>query len=134
MRFNDSTSIFRQIGGYIEELILTGEYPENERIPSVRELAAQMEVNPNTVIRTYGQLQEEGIIYNQRGMGYFVSPGAPERILQKRKQKFISGDLPRLFHSMEILGLNMEDIHREYDVYRYSPTDTGTGKGEYNEE
>ncbi len=133
MRFNDSTSIFRQIGNYIEELILAGDYPENERIPSVRELAAQMEVNPNTVIRTYGQLQEGGVIYNQRGMGYFVAAGAGELILRQRKEQFISRELPKFFHSMEILGLNMDDINREYRIYRDSLKDAGNGGGDYHE-
>ena len=117
MRFDDSKSIFLQIAGYIEELILAGEYVEEGRIPSVRELAAGMEVNPNTVIRTYAQLQEAGIIYNQRGMGYFVASGAAAKILEHRRSRFVNSELPEVFRTMKLLGLNIEDLRLKYNEF-----------------
>ena len=117
MRFDGARSIFLQIGDYLGEMILEGEYAEGERIPSIREMAGRMEVNPNTVIRSYAQLQDEGVIYNQRGMGYFVAQGAKERILSARREEFTGRDLPELFRTMRILGIDFSDLKDYYARY-----------------
>jgi DNA-binding transcriptional regulator YhcF (GntR family) len=117
MRFDGARSIFLQIGDYLGEMILEGEYAEGERIPSIREMAARMEVNPNTVIRSYAQLQEEGVIYNQRGMGYFVAQGARERVLGARKEEFTGRVLPGIFRTMRILGIDIEELKEWYARY-----------------
>ncbi|HKM07759.1 MAG TPA: GntR family transcriptional regulator, partial [Sphaerochaeta sp.] len=75
MQFNNRSPIYMQIAQYIYDLILNASWVEEERIPSVRDMAMQLEVNPNTVIRTYSMLQEEGILENQRGIGYFTAKG-----------------------------------------------------------
>ena len=71
MKFKESKSIYLQIADRICDEILQGQYMEEERIPSVREYAATVEVNANTVVRTYDYLQGQEIIYNKRGIGYF---------------------------------------------------------------
>ncbi len=106
-----------QIRDYVGDMILNGKYPEDERIPSVRDMAATMEVNPNTVLRSYGQLQDEGIIYNQRGLGYFVSPGARKRVLASRKENFLLHTLPELFHTMEVLEIDFTEVREYYEKY-----------------
>ena len=80
MIFKDNKSIYLQIADRICDEILLGKYNEDERIPSVREYASMVEVNSNTVMRTYDYLQSDEIIYNKRGIGYFVSKGAKKLI------------------------------------------------------
>jgi DNA-binding transcriptional regulator YhcF (GntR family) len=84
MQFRETVSIYLQIADYICERILLREWKVDERIPSVRELAMQLEVNPNTVMRTYEFLQQQNIIYNQRGIGYFVAADAIRNATQWR--------------------------------------------------
>ncbi len=79
-------------------------------MPSVRELAGEIEVNPNTVVRAYAYLQDQGIIQNQRGIGYFVSDGASETTRELARRDFVSRELPRIFRTMDLLGMSLEDL------------------------
>ena len=97
MQFRETVSIYLQIADYICERILLKQWKVDERIPSVRELAMQLEVNPNTVMRTYDFMQQQSIIYNQRGIGYFVSPDAIKNAMLYRKTEFIENELPVIF-------------------------------------
>ena len=117
MEFDQHKPIYLQIADAICERILTGTWPEGERIPSVRECGISLEVNPNTVARSYDELSTEGIIHNKRGIGYFVSPGAKSVIREKQRSSFISGDLKEVFRKMEILGISIEDITSLYQKY-----------------
>ena len=76
MKFKENQTIYLQISERICDEILLGKYLEESRIPSVREYAALVEVNANTVMRSYEFLQQQDIIYNKRGIGFFVSPGS----------------------------------------------------------
>ena len=87
------------------------------RVPSVREYAAMVEVNANTVVRSYDYLQGQEIIYNKRGIGYFVSPGARERIIQLRRQSFLQDELPDMFRQIHLLGIPLEEIAAMYETY-----------------
>src|SRR5258707_9374518 len=107
MQFRESQAIYLQIADYVCEKILLKEWKPGMRIPSVRELAVQLEVNPNTVMRTYEHLQQQEIIYNQRGIGYFVAPGAQKTALKYRKNEFMEKDLPVLFRNMYLLEMEM---------------------------
>ncbi len=117
MEFDQHKPIYLQIADAICERILTGTWPEGERIPSVRECGISLEVNPNTVARSYDELSTEGIIHNKRGIGYFVSPGAKSVIREKQRSSFISGDLKEVFRKMDILGISIEDITSLYRKY-----------------
>ena len=128
MEFDQHKPIYLQIADAICERILTGQWPEGDRIPSVRECGVSLEVNPNTVARSYDELSSEGIIHNKRGIGYFVSPGAKTVIREKQRSSFISGrekqrssfisgDLKEVFRKMEILGISIEDITSLYQKY-----------------
>ena len=92
MNFKESKAIYLQIADRICDEVLLGQYQEEERIPSVREYAAVVEVNANTVMRSYDYLQTQGVIYNKRGIGYFVSVGARKLILSLRKEYFLKAD------------------------------------------
>ena len=108
MKFKESKSIYLQIADRICDEILQGQYMEEERIPSVREYAATVEVNANTVVRTYDYLQGQEIIYNKRGIGYFVSAGAKDRIIALRKNTFLHEDLPEFFRQVKDIGYSHE--------------------------
>lgn len=96
MDFRDTKAIYLQIADRICDEVLVGKFAEDSRIPSVREYAAVVEVNANTVMRSFDQLQSQGIIYNKRGIGYFVAAGARERILRPA-QGAVSDERGRLF-------------------------------------
>ncbi len=88
--------------------VLSGQWPEGERVASVREMAVSVGVNPNTVMRSYEKLEADGIIYNRRGIGFFVSEGAKEHIRQLERQKFMDEELPKLRERLQLLGLMIE--------------------------
>lgn len=117
MEFNDTQAIYLQIADYICEQILLEKWPTEERIPSVRDLAALMEVNPNTAMRSYEFLQQKEIIYNKRGIGYFASLHAPERIKAYRKERFLEAELPEFFRTLYLLDISMEEIQERYDAF-----------------
>ncbi|MFP4153146.1 MAG: GntR family transcriptional regulator [Alkalispirochaeta sp.] len=124
MRFHEGRSIYQQIVEYVEDQILTGRWDEDARVPSVRELAVELGVNPNTVQRSYATLQDTGVIYNQRGVGYFVASGGKKRSLDRRRSEFERNVLPGVFETMEMIGYSMNDVsalwerRREHDSER----------------
>ena len=118
MQFRESQAIYLQIADYVCEKILLKEWKTDQRIPSVRELAIQLEVNPNTVMRTFDFLQQQDIIYNQRGIGYFVSAAAYKNALQYRKDAFSEKDLPNIFRNMYLLGMELDELKPRFDKYK----------------
>lgn len=118
MQFRESQAIYLQIADYICEKILLKEWKTDERIPSVRELAVQLEVNPNTVMRTVEFLQQQEIIYNQRGIGYFVATDAYKNALQYRKNEFTEKDMPAVFRSLYLLGMELEELKPRFEKYK----------------
>ncbi len=117
MDFKASTPIYLQIADYVSERILLKEWPVDERIPSVRELAVTLEVNPNTVMRTFDFLQQQEIIYNQRGIGYHVSANAIKNVLAYRKQQFIENEMPQIFRNMYLLDIPADDLKTRFEKY-----------------
>lgn len=118
MEFDESNAIYLQIADQLCEHILKKIWKPEDRIPSVRDLAVQIEVNPNTVLRTYNYLQEKGIIFNRRGIGYFVTEDGYEKTKELKKDDFIHHELPALFKTMELLNMNAEDIQKHYKKYK----------------
>jgi len=110
MEFKNNKPIFLQISEHICDEILQGTYREGERLPSVREYAAGVEVNANTVVRSFDWLNQKGIIFNKRGMGYFVSEGAREAVLKLRRSEFFEEQLPEFFRTTKALGITLEEI------------------------
>ena len=96
--------------------ILSGAYKDDDRIPSVREYAVLLEVNTNTAVKAYDKLSRANIIYNKRGLGYFVTKGAKKQILKERKRVFVKEQLPELFRQMQLLGITLEDVKDAYDA------------------
>ena len=117
MVFKQDKAIYLQIAEHIMENILAEKWQENERIPSVRDLAVSIEVNPNTVVHSYAYLQEKGIIFNQRGIGYFVSGDGVSRVQQLQKETFFEEQLPQLFKSMTLLNIDLEELVQRFQQY-----------------
>ena len=110
MEFDTNKPIYLQIVDAFCDRILDGSLHEEERIPSVREYGAQIGVNPNTVARSYERLTALEIIYNKRGIGFFVSPDAKGRILDHEREQFLSEELPRLVQRASLLGIDAESL------------------------
>ncbi|TFV94277.1 GntR family transcriptional regulator [Algoriphagus kandeliae] len=110
MEFSDHKTIFLQIRDWLVDQILTGKLIPGDKIPSVRELAADIEVNRNTVMRTYALMEQEGIIDNRRGIGFFISDVARQRLAKDEKAQFIQDELPKLVHQAKVLKLTLADL------------------------
>ncbi|MBQ2150269.1 MAG: GntR family transcriptional regulator [Bacteroidales bacterium] len=110
MEFNSNKAIYLQIADTVCDKILAGELKPEDRIPSVREYGATIGVNPNTVMRTYEKLTAEGVIYNKRGIGYFISPDAKEIVLENNRKEFMEVELPAFLRKMELLGLDPDEL------------------------
>ena len=114
MTFSNDKAIYLQIVDRLSDEILSGKYQDDDRIPSVREYAVLLEVNTNTAVKAYEQLAREEIIYNKRGLGYFVTKGAKKQILKGRKKEFMKERLPELFRQMQLLDITIEDVLDAY--------------------
>ena len=117
MKFKESKPIYLQIADRICDEILQGKYKEEERIPSVREYASTVEVNANTVVRSFDYLQGQDIIYNKRGLGYFVASSGRERILKLRKEVFLRDELPEFFRQIKTLDIPLKEVEKMYSDY-----------------
>ena len=117
MDFRDKQAIYLQIADYVCEKILLRQWPAGERILSVRDLGIELEVNPNTVVRTYDFLQQKGIIYNKRGIGYFAADDAIDRIQAYRKEQFLEVELPVFFRNLYLLNIDMGEIEQRYHEF-----------------
>jgi GntR family transcriptional regulator len=120
MEFGDHNAIYLQIADLFCENILLQKWNAGDRIPSVREMAVDIEVNPNTVLRTFTYLQEKGIIFNKRGIGYFVSDDGLKKTKTLRKEDFVNQELPKIFKTMRLLNLTMEDLNTYYQQFASS--------------
>lgn len=120
MEFKNQKPIYLQIADHICDRILLGEYAEDERLPSVREFAAEVEVNVNTVTRTFEYLQQNEVVASRRGLGVFVMPGARERVYAMRRAEFFKVQLPEVFALMDTLGISMEEVVTQYDASRHT--------------
>ena len=117
MKFDENKAIYIQIANRICDEVLVGKYKEDERIPSVREYAALVEVNANTVMRSFDYLQSRGIIYNKRGIGYFVSLEAKNVIIKGRKEQFLNEEIDYFFNQVNSLGITGNELLTMYDNY-----------------
>jgi len=110
MEFKEQQSIFQQIAEHVIQQILTDEIKANDKLSSVRETAGKLGVNPNTIMRAYTELLNNNIIYNKRGIGYFVSESAKTTILNKRKKDFLTKDVPMFIGKIKMLNINKQEL------------------------
>ena len=117
MDFDNSKPIYLQLVDFFYENILLRKWQEGERIPSVRELAVMVEVNPNTAIRAFNHLQELEVIYNKRGIGYFVAEDGHSKVLEIKRNEFKEVVLPDVFKKMRLLDVKFEEVKNLYDQH-----------------
>jgi GntR family transcriptional regulator len=117
MDFLPHQAIYLQIADYICERIMRKEWLAQNKIPSIRDLAVALEVNPNTVVRAYNYLEEQNIIYKERGIGYFTAVNGYENAIALKKTIFIKEFLPIIFKNLELLQLSFSDFKKMYDTY-----------------
>ena len=115
MNFSTDKAIYIQIADRLCDEILTGKYVDDGRIPSVREYSVLLEVNTNTAVKSYDLLEQQGVIYKKRGLGYFVTAGAKEQILRERRREFMETRLPEMFRQMRMLGIGMEEVQKVWN-------------------
>lgn len=118
MEFKKSISIYEQIANSIQENILDEVWKSGDRIPSVRETAGKIQVNPNTVMRTYSLLQDEGIIFNKRGIGFFISEDAVQKTIKMQKEKFNADMLPEFFKMIDKLKISFDELKDSYNLWK----------------
>jgi GntR family transcriptional regulator len=117
MDFRQNQSIYLQIAEYVCEQILLKKWKLGDKIISIRDIAVEMEVNPNTVQRAYDFLQQRGIITNKRGVGYFTEENAPELILTFRRELFMENELPVFLRNLYLLKIDMKEVKNHYDQF-----------------
>ncbi|MFL6247721.1 MAG: GntR family transcriptional regulator [Vicinamibacterales bacterium] len=108
--WNDSQPIYRQLRDRVVALILDGVLNEGDPLPSVRTVAADYRLNPITVLKSYQQLVDEGLVEKRRGLGMYIKPGARELLLQAEREKFLAEHWPRVHATIQRLGLKPEDL------------------------
>ena len=118
MEFRDNEAIYLQIAAYVSKNILLGKWPAEQKIPSVRDLAIELQVNLNTVMRSYEFLENLGVIYNKRGLGSFVAPDGYDKVKAYRKERFIQQDLPVFFTNIYLLGISQDEIAQWYEQFK----------------
>ncbi|MCE5256875.1 MAG: GntR family transcriptional regulator [Spirochaetaceae bacterium] len=118
MRFNNERPIFAQIADLLADDIVAGRLAPGGRLPSARELAASLGVNPNTAARALQLLADSGIARPERGTGYYVSEAGAERVREDRKNRFVGEELPRLFKTMDDLGIDFAELENRWEATR----------------
>jgi len=132
MEFKDNEAIYLQIAAFVCDNILTGKWAAGQKILSVRDLAVELEVNPNTVMRSYEFLQAQEIVYNKRGLGLFVADDGFEKVKAYRKENFVQQNLPEFFKNIYLLDISMEDISRQYKDFQ-AEQDSKRNKDEHED-
>ncbi len=117
MEFKEKQAIYIQIADFVCEQILLKKWQIGDKILSIRDLAISIEVNPNTVMRTYEFLQQQEILVNKRGIGFFVAEDAPEKIVTLRRKQFVENELPQLFKTMYLLQMDCDMLQKEYQQF-----------------
>jgi len=126
--WNDSQPIYRQLRDRVVAMILDGVLKEGDPLPSVRNVAAEYRVNPLTVLKGYQQLVDEGLVETRRGRGMFINAGARSLLLQGERQKFLGEEWPRVYATIQRLGLKAEELLNGDGAANGSSPDAGESK------
>ncbi len=105
IEFATDKPIFRQVADYCVAQISSGSWPADERIPSTKELAVDLTVNNRTVMKAYDDLSDAGVIYQRRGLGYYVAPDALDKIRELYRKEFMATTVPALRSAMKLAGI-----------------------------
>ena len=117
MNFKENRPIYMQIADRIADEVLSGALQADSRIPSVHDYAATVEVNANTVVRSYDYLQQKGVIYNRRGLGYFVAPDAVKIVHDIRREQLLGDELKQVMRQLASIGISPDELKEIYANY-----------------
>jgi DNA-binding transcriptional regulator YhcF (GntR family) len=117
MGIKENRPIYLQLADWLMDEILAEHYRSDERVPSVRESAARAQVNANTAVRAYEHLESAGIIYNRRGLGYFVAADAKKIIIATRRNEFFSNEMTYFFSRLRSMGMTPDELLNHYTAY-----------------
>ena len=117
MNWDNHIPLHVQIAELVQKQILQQKYKQGERIPSVREMAMSVEVNPNTVAKSYEILADKGVIQIQRGQGYFVHSNAIILLKEELKKQFLTQQLEEFFKTIRLLDISFVEINTLYQSY-----------------
>jgi GntR family transcriptional regulator len=120
--WNDSQPIYRQLRDRVAAMMLDGVLKEGDPLPSVRTVAADLRVNPLTVLKAYQQLVDEALVEKRRGLGMFMSSGARGLLLKGERERFLNEQWPHVLATIRRLGLKPEEL---LDGYETHPRDNG---------
>ena len=110
IEWNDGQPIYRQLRERVIAMILDGVLKEGDPLPSVRNVAAEYRLNPLTVLKAYQQLVDEELVETRRGRGMFINAGARNLLLRGEREKFLGEEWPRIYATIQRLGLSAEDL------------------------
>jgi GntR family transcriptional regulator len=110
--WNDSTPIYRQLRDRVVAMILDGVLKPGDALPSVRQVAADFQINPITVSKAYQELVDENLVEKRRGLGMYVGEGAREALLASERERFLREEWPLLSARLARLGLSLEELPR----------------------
>ena len=122
--WNDSVPIYRQLRERVVAMILDGALNEGDPLPSVRQVAADFQINPLTVSKAYQELVDDNLVEKRRGIGMYVTEGASEKLLATERERFIREEWPAMVERIRRLGLNVEQLLRASN-----PGDPGLAPG-----
>ena len=117
MEFRENEAIYLQVADFVNEHIMRGKWVAGEKLPSVRELAATLQVNPRTVVRAYEILQARDVISNKRGIGFFIDDNALEKIKRFSKEEFLSREMPELIKRLYLFDIPVSEIEKALKDY-----------------
>lgn len=110
--WKDNVPIYRQVRERVVAMILEGTLSEGEAVPSVRQVAADYQINPLTVSKAYQELVDEQLVEKRRGLGMFVTEGAQKALLESEREHFLNEEWPALFARMQRMGLDFETLFK----------------------
>jgi GntR family transcriptional regulator len=111
--WNDSTPIYRQLRDRVVAMILDGVLKQGDALPSVRQVAADFQINPITVSKAYQELVDENLVEKRRGLGMYVTEGARSALMKSERERFLSEEWPPLYARLTRLGLSLEQLMEE---------------------
>ena len=110
IQWNDSAPIYRQLKERVIAMMLDGELKPGDALPSVRQVAAEYQLNPITVSRAYQELADEALVEKRRGLGMYVTEEASKKLLASERERFLKEEWPLVLERIQRLGLSMEDL------------------------
>ena len=113
----NSKAIYLQIVDRICDEILAGNLSAGDRLPSVREYAASVQVNPNTMMRAYEHLSNRNVIFNRRGIGYFLSDEAHDIVLEMKRDELLGSEINEVFRQLQLLGITPQTLFDRYQQF-----------------